>query len=224
MCCLSGVGKSCITIQYVKGNFVNTYDPHASSPRASSPRAAHVDVDRTIEESYRKQTQVDEQAAMLEIVDTAGQEEFSGLREQWLRYGEGFFLVFSIISRSSFAKELEVIFRDMERVRESLGMSTEGGEQLSAILFGNKSDLERQRQVTTEEAKQFALQKGVHYFEGSALSNVGIGEAFAHLIRLIRVHRGSSSHGGSSSTVSPLMASKKAGEARGRGRGICTLL
>ena len=89
------------------------------------------DYDPTIEESYRKQTLVDEQVSMLEIVDTAGQEEFAGLREQWLRYGEGFFVVFSVTSRTSFGKELDVIFRDMDRVREDAARPP-------CILFGNK--------------------------------------------------------------------------------------
>ncbi len=86
----------------------------------------------TIEESYRKQTLVDETASMVEIVDTAGQEEFAGLREQWLRYGEGFILVFSVTSRTSFGKELDVILRDMDRVRDV------DAAKPPCVLFGNK--------------------------------------------------------------------------------------
>jgi len=195
------VGKSCITIQHVKGNFIKEYDP-------------------TIEESYRKQTLVDDQVSMLEIVDTAGQEEFAGLREQWIRYGEGFFIVFSITSRTSFTKELEVIFRDMDRVREE-------AQRPPTILFGNKSDLERQRQVTTEEARDFAQRRDITYFEGSALANINIEPAFAHLIRLVRAGRiGHGAHSDApGDTVSPLMAAKKAaGHDRQRRRGICVLL
>nr|XP_005888417.1 PREDICTED: ras-related protein Rap-1b-like isoform X3 [Bos mutus] len=48
-----GVGKSALTVQFVQGIFVEKYDP-------------------TIEDSYRKQVEVDAQQCMLEILDTAG--------------------------------------------------------------------------------------------------------------------------------------------------------
>lgn len=48
-----GVGKSALTVQFVQGIFVEKYDP-------------------TIEDSYRKQMEVDGQQCMLEILDTAG--------------------------------------------------------------------------------------------------------------------------------------------------------
>jgi small GTP-binding protein len=53
-----GVGKSCITIRYVQDSFVTEYDP-------------------TIEDSYRRQVEVDGQQVMLEILDTAGTEQFT---------------------------------------------------------------------------------------------------------------------------------------------------
>lgn len=189
----------------------------------------------TIEESYRKQTQVDDEVSMVEIVDTAGQEEFASLREQWLRYGEGFFVVYSITSRISFTKELDVIFRDMDRVREDAARPP-------CVLFGNKArsfssvfsrichgvinmtqtDLERQREVSTEEGRELAQRRGMQFFEGSALTNAHVDAAFAELIRLVRASRrgapATAPAGGSA-----LMAAKKAASER-RGRGFCTLL
>lgn len=53
-----GVGKSALTVQFVQGIFVEKYDP-------------------TIEDSYRKQVEVDAQQCMLEILDTAGTVSFS---------------------------------------------------------------------------------------------------------------------------------------------------
>ena len=64
-------------------SFVETYDP-------------------TIEDSYRKQVVLDDAPALLEVLDTAGQEEYTALRDQWIREGEGFLLVYSIASRSTF--------------------------------------------------------------------------------------------------------------------------
>ena len=76
--------------------------------------------------------------------------------------------------------------------------------------------------MTTEEARDLAQRRGMHFFEGSALTNSNVDAAFAHLIRLVRgVRKGSGGGGGEGSA---LMAAKKAATERGRGRGICTLL
>lgn len=56
-----GVGKSALTIQLVQNHFVSEYDP-------------------TIEDSYRKQVTIDNEACLLDIIDTAGQEEYSAMR------------------------------------------------------------------------------------------------------------------------------------------------
>jgi len=63
-----GVGKSAITIQFIQSYFVTDYDP-------------------TIEDSYTKQCVIDDTVAKLDILDTAGQEEFSAMREQELLRG-----------------------------------------------------------------------------------------------------------------------------------------
>ena len=60
------------------------------------------DYDPTIEDSYTKQCVIDDKVAKLDILDTAGQEEFSAMREQYMRSGEGFLLVFAVTDRASF--------------------------------------------------------------------------------------------------------------------------
>ena len=61
-----GVGKSALTLRLVTDNFAEDYDP-------------------TIEDSYRKQIKVDGIPATVDIVDTAGQEEYNAMRDQWIR-------------------------------------------------------------------------------------------------------------------------------------------
>lgn len=53
-------------MQFCKGKFVERFDP-------------------TIEDAYRQQAEVDGEARMLEIYDTAGQEEFSSLRDTYIK-------------------------------------------------------------------------------------------------------------------------------------------
>src|SRR5438128_9220601 len=78
-----GVGKSALTIQLIQNHFIDEYDP-------------------TIEDSYRKQVTIDDNTSLLDILDTAGQEEYSAMRDQYMRTGEGFLLVYAITSRASF--------------------------------------------------------------------------------------------------------------------------
>ena len=58
-----GVGKSALTIQLIQNHFIDEYDP-------------------TIEDSYRKQVTIDDETCLLDILDTAGQEEYSAMRDQ----------------------------------------------------------------------------------------------------------------------------------------------
>ena len=98
-----GVGKSALTIRLVTDNFLDEYDP-------------------TIEDSYRKQVMVDKETALLDILDTAGQEEFSSMQDQWMRDGKGFLLVYNITARNTF-EEVSVLYdkilrsKDQERSR-----------------------------------------------------------------------------------------------------------
>merc|ERR1719192_286547 len=81
-----GVGKSTLTIRFLTDNFIDEYDP-------------------TICDSYRKQIRLeDDKVYLLDILDTAGQEEFRVMRDEWIRSGDGFLLVYSINDTSSFDK------------------------------------------------------------------------------------------------------------------------
>jgi len=78
-----GVGKSAVTLQFINRQFMSLYDP-------------------TIEDRYQKHIEYKGVQCMLEILDTAGQETFSAMRELYMANGEGFALVYSITSTLSF--------------------------------------------------------------------------------------------------------------------------
>jgi len=92
-------------------------------------------------DSYRKQCVIDEEVALLDVLDTAGQEEYSAMREQYMRTGEGFLLVYSITSRQSF-EEIRVFQQQILRVKDK--------DYFPIIVVGNKCDLESEREVSTE--------------------------------------------------------------------------
>jgi len=189
-----GVGKSALTIQFVKNHFILEYDP-------------------TIEDSYRKQIRVDDETAVLDVLDTAGQEEYSAMREQWLRYGEGFLIVYSITSRKSF-DELTPLQEQLKRVRDVDSLN-----EVPTTVFGNKLDLQHDRQVQKDEGQSLASRIGASFFEGSAKDGTHVEEAFFQLVRLIRDFR-TRTPGGGNNTSSNKSGERKAAKPR---RG-CALL
>lgn len=153
-----GVGKSAITIQFIQSYFVTDYDP-------------------TIEDSYTKQCVIDDVPAKLDILDTAGQEEFSAMREQYMRSGEGFLLVFAVTDRASF-DEIYKFHRQILRVKDR--------DEFPMLIVGNKADLEHQRLVTTAEAQNLSRQLKVPYIECSAKLRMNVDQAFYELVRIVR--------------------------------------
>nr|POE93586.1 protein ras-2 [Quercus suber] len=171
-----GVGKTALTIQ--------TYDP-------------------TIEDSYRKQVQIDNQSCMLEVLDTAGQEEYTALRDQWIRDGEGFVLVYSVSSRSSFTR-IQKFHHQIQRVKESAaaGSPTYPGSPLSqtmanssgpapVMLVGNKCDRVTEREVSTQEGTALAKQLNCDFVEASAKTCHNVEKAFYDVVRQLRRQRAS---------------------------------
>lgn len=64
--------------------------------------SARVIMSAVFQDSYRKQVVIDGETCLLDILDTAGQEEYSAMRDQYMRTGEGFLCVFAINNTKSF--------------------------------------------------------------------------------------------------------------------------
>lgn len=154
--------------------------------------------DPTIEDSYRKQVVIDGQSCMLEVLDTAGQEEYTALRDQWIRDGEGFVLVYSISSRSSFTR-IQRFHNQIQRVKESSSSSPSyPGSPISSaapsapvpiMLVGNKSDRVTEREVSTQEGHALARELGCEFVEASAKNCINVEKAFYDVVRQLRRQR-----------------------------------
>lgn len=96
---------------------------------------------------------IDEEVALLDVLDTAGQEEYSAMREQYMRTGEGFLLVYSITSRQSF-EEIVTFQQQILRVKDK--------DYFPIIVVGNKCDLDAERQVSTEGSYRLFLETCIH--------------------------------------------------------------
>lgn len=65
------------------------------------------DYEPTKADSYRKKVVLDGEEVQIDILDTAGQEDYAAIRDNYFRSGEGFLLVFSITEQESFAATAE---------------------------------------------------------------------------------------------------------------------
>ncbi|OCH96633.1 ras protein [Obba rivulosa] len=152
-----GVGKTALAVQFTLNCFVETYDP-------------------TIEDAYRKQLVVDNRMCFVEVIDTAGQEEYATLRDQWVREGQGFILVYSIASRATFER-LDVFRQAMLKVKR---------QKPIFMLVGNKCDKQLEREVSREEGAALARQFGCEFLETSAKTALNVEKLFTTLVRLLR--------------------------------------
>lgn len=114
-------------------------------------------------DSYRKNIVLAGNECQIDILDTAGQEDYAAIRDNYFRSGEGFLCVFSITERESFESTQE--FRDqILRVKGVDSMT----DDIPFVLIGNKSDLHSRRQVSLNECQELARQWRVPYIETSA--------------------------------------------------------
>jgi len=147
-----GVGKSALTVQFVQGIYVEKYDP-------------------TIEDSYRKQVEVDGQQCMLEILDTAGTEQFTAMRDLYMKNGQGFVLVYSITAQST--------FNDLQDLREQI-LRVKDTDDVPLVLVGNKCDLEDERVVGKDQGMNLARQfNNCSFLESSAKAKINVNEVWS---------------------------------------------
>merc|ERR1712048_254064 len=165
-----GVGKSAITMQYVQGRFIMVYDP-------------------TIEDAYRKAVSVDNQPAHLDILDTAGQEDYVALRGQWMQEREGFLLVYSVNDRRTF-ENLTEFYNQLLQIHETCP---------PLVIVANKCDLPAaEHKVTRLEGEQISASFGCPFIETSAKTAMNVDKAFGTLVREARKRRGNSDAAASS--------------------------
>lgn len=154
-----GVGKSCLTLRFITNKFVEEYDA-------------------TIEDSYRKTLIVDDVPEVLEILDTAGQEEFYSLIDGWIRPAHAVVLVFDVTSRQTF-EELERFYHRVVQTKDTASFPM--------VLVANKCDVpEDRRVISSEMGRRLAREWGCAFVETSAKQRIGCEEVFIEAVRQIR--------------------------------------
>lgn len=155
------VGKTALILQFVSSHFEEKYDP-------------------TIEDFFRKDINVDGSRSVLEIIDTAGTEQFASMRNNYIQHGEGFLLVYSIATRQSFI--------DVQQLRESI-VKVKGEMSSPILLVGNKCDLEEKRSVSKQDGERLALEWGCQFFETSAKTGHNVQKVFQEMVQEMKKRR-----------------------------------
>ena len=159
-----GVGKSAITVQFVQNIFIERYDP-------------------TIEDSYRKMVECQSKTWILEILDSAGTEQFTSMRDLYIKNSDAIILVYSKTSLISF-NDLTPIYDQIVRVRIP-DWCIDNEMDIPIVLCANKCDLLDDFVVTKEQGEQLANEWNTYCFEVSAKTKCNITEMFIHTIESV---------------------------------------
>ncbi|KAI0654677.1 RAP1B [Cubamyces menziesii] len=153
-----GVGKSALVMRYGKNVFLDQYDP-------------------TIEEEYEVTVELEGKRSHLEIIDTAGVEQFTGINESYIQRGLGFVLVFSLTQ--------EATLRELDHIRQQI-YRIKGGEDVPIVVVGTKMDLTGEREVSSQAMQELAVRWNLPFYETSAKRGWHVSEVFNDLLSRMR--------------------------------------
>ncbi len=150
------VGKTCLIRRYIENVFIPSYQPT-------------IGID-----FFSKTLTINNKEINLKIWDTAGEERFRNLTNQYYNRTDGIILVFDLTNINTMYN----IKYWIEQINEKINCN-----DISLILIGNKSDLERQ--ISYENCEKFSEDLNIKYFESSALSGDNVNEFFNYLVNEI---------------------------------------
>ena len=156
----SSIGKSCLIYRYIE-NFFDTY---------SLPT---VGID-----FYTKRIIVDDENYKLHIFDLAGQERFRSIVTSYYRQNHGIILAFDITNKESF-DNLKRWVAEIDKYSDL---------NVSIILVGTKLDLQSKREISVEQASEYAKDLRVNYYEISSKDNINIDKVFIDITRQIKLY------------------------------------
>ncbi|KAF8838608.1 hypothetical protein BDN67DRAFT_907042 [Paxillus ammoniavirescens] len=151
-----GVGKSALTVRFMQDVFLENYDP-------------------TIEEAYRRVVEIDGVKTSLEVLDTAGAEQFTALKGLYIKSGQGFVLVFSLTQEAS--------LREVDNLRQQIYRIKGGDTSIPIFIVGTKLDLVSEREVSRNTIQSLVARWGIPFYETSAKRNWHVSDVFQDLVK-----------------------------------------
>ena len=162
------VGKSCILMRFVKNSMLHN---HLST----------IGID-----SSTKTINTERGKAILQIWDTAGQDKFRSISQSYIRNGDAIILVYDITSDDTF----QHVTTWMDAIHNM------AKQDVPIILVGNKTDMENERRITTEEGQKLAEKYKLLFKEVSAMTGDGVADAFTMLTIALFDKQGITGNGG----------------------------
>ena len=104
----------------------------------------------------------------------------STLRDQYIRQGEGFVIVYSVTNRNSF----DEVYSFLEQIAQAKEFDNADeyrnlASETAVVLVGNKADLKNERVVSADEGREVAKKFGnITFFETSAKTRTNVEESF----------------------------------------------
>ena len=152
-----GVGKSCVILRYVEGDFPGNI-------------MSSIGVD-----FKTKQIDLDDRLIKLQIWDTAGHEKFRTITTSYYKSAHAIIILYDITQKASF-----------DHIRNWITEIDKFGKQgVLKVIVGNKLDMENKRKITKEVAENLALKYGIKLWEVSAKDNTNIEEMFLDTIKTL---------------------------------------
>jgi small GTP-binding protein len=133
------VGKSSLTYKFINYNTPKIHDP-------------------TIEDKYKTVVEINGTTCEIDILDTAGQDDYQNLLDSWINFAQGFLLVFAVNDKESIVR--------LEKLRERILKIKRNNVPI--VIVGNKCDLVDERIISESEANELAKLWGATYVETSA--------------------------------------------------------
>eukprot|EP01111_Echinosteliopsis_oligospora_P004998 TRINITY_DN1815_c0_g1_i1.p1 TRINITY_DN1815_c0_g1~~TRINITY_DN1815_c0_g1_i1.p1 ORF type:complete len:234 (+),score=76.14 TRINITY_DN1815_c0_g1_i1:25-702(+) len=153
----SSVGKSNLLVRFTRNDF-------------NEKSKATIGVD-----FGTKSIEINGKVVTAQCWDTAGQERFRAVTSGYYRGAVGAMIVYDITARVTF-KNVTRWLNELREMAES---------DIIIMMVGNKSDLESQREVATQEASSFAEANKIFFLETSALNGNNVNQAFEQLMHEI---------------------------------------
>lgn len=147
----STVGKTCVLTRFVDGWFKAESDPTIGVEFGSKVLKCKSGV-----------------TVRLQVWDTAGQESFRSITRSYYRGAIGALLVYDITNANSFENLPSWLKDSLDATNQNIGI----------VLVGNKSDLETEREVNKEVAKNFAKENNLLFLETSAKNGTNVEKIF----------------------------------------------
>ena len=152
-----GVGKTSIMSKYISNEFKSSYQ----STLGVEFKSKEIYIDNS-------------SCARLKIWDTCGQERFRSITRQYFKNSNGVFLVFDLTNGETL-KKINVWLRD---IKDNIN-----DDDCVIFLIGNKMDVKTRDISISEEAKQFANDKKINYYEVSAKTGTGVINVFEKITK-----------------------------------------